>query len=61
MAGDRLLRVAEAAERLSVSRKTIYRMASAGKIQSVPVGTGKKKPAIRITESSVNALIRAGA
>lgn len=54
---DKLLRVADAAERLGVSARTVYRLAYAKRLTYRSIGLGAKQPAIRITESSVNALI----
>jgi excisionase family DNA binding protein len=53
---DRLIRVTDAADRLGVSPKTIYRMAADGRLKSAPIGSGRK-PGIRISEASVTALI----
>jgi excisionase family DNA binding protein len=55
---DRLLRVADAADRLGVSPKTVYRMIAARRLKCAPIGSGKRRPAIRVLESSVDAIIR---
>lgn len=54
---DRLIRVVDAADRLGVSPKTIYRMAADGRLKSAPIGSGRRRPGIRISEASVTALI----
>lgn len=57
---EKLLRVPEAADRLGISRKSVYRLVYAGKLRSVPTGSGSR-PAIRVVESSVDAFIGAAA
>src|SRR5438552_1212400 len=41
--------VAEAAERLKVDPRTVYRLCESGDIACIKVGAGKKRPTLRIT------------
>jgi excisionase family DNA binding protein len=52
----RLLRRGEAAERLAVSERTVRRWAAAGRLDERKIGPR----AVRITEESVDRLVRAG-
>jgi len=56
---DQLLTPAEAAARLKVSTKTVYRLVHARKLRSRPRGLGKQRPGIGVPESSVTAYIGA--
>lgn len=58
--GERLLSVNHAAERLDISPKSVYRLVYADQLPAVPVGTGKKKPRIRIPESALEAFMARG-
>ncbi|MFY1669530.1 helix-turn-helix domain-containing protein [Plantactinospora sp. WMMB334] len=55
---DRLLTLAEAAARLSVSTKTVRRLVYARKLRGRPRGLGKQRPGLGIPESSLDAYIR---
>ena len=52
---DRLLRVAEVAERLAVAERTVWRFSQHGQLPPVRIGA-----AVRFRESSVKALIDRG-
>jgi len=54
---EKLLRVSDAADRLGISTRQVYRLAYAKRLGYRRLGLGTTKPAIRITESSVDALI----
>ena len=54
---DGLLRRAAAAERLAVSERTVRRWGASGRLDERKIGPR----AVRITEASVEALIRSGA
>ena len=47
---DQLLTIPEVAERLSVSRTSVYDLIAAGRLERVDIGTGKQ-PRVRIKES----------
>ena len=55
---EKLLRIPEAADRLGISRKSVYRLVYAGRLKAVPTGSGSR-PAIRVVESSVDKFIAA--
>jgi excisionase family DNA binding protein len=52
----RLMKVADAAESLSVGRRTIWRLIAAGRLRSVKIGR-----AVRIDRESVEQVILSGA
>lgn len=54
---DQLLTVKEAADRLHVSAMSVYRLVYGGELSFVPVGTGTKRPRIRIKEAVLQAWI----
>lgn len=58
--GERLLSVNHVADRLDISPKSVYRLVYGNHLPSVPVGTGKKKPRIRIPESALEAFMAKG-
>jgi excisionase family DNA binding protein len=49
---QRLLTVAETAERLRVSRWTIYRLVESGKLPAIKLGSGRMSP-IRVSETEL--------
>lgn len=57
IAGERMLPVSEAAQRLGISRITLYEVCAAGRIRHLRLpGTGDRKT-IRVPESAVQQLI----
>ncbi|MFF4735878.1 helix-turn-helix transcriptional regulator [Streptomyces sp. NPDC001262] len=54
---DRLLSVPTVAERLDVSRRTIYRFIAAGELSIVDLRTGGERSRVRIPSADVEALI----
>ncbi|MFY1690905.1 helix-turn-helix domain-containing protein [Plantactinospora sp. WMMB782] len=54
----RLLKVQAAAALLDASASTVYRLVYAGRLSAVPIGTGKKKPRIRIKSDELDQLMR---
>jgi excisionase family DNA binding protein len=57
---DRLLKVTEAAARLDVHKSTIYRLIYANQLPVVPVGLGKSRPRVRISEAALDAFMTRG-
>lgn len=57
---ERMNDVNHVAERLDMSAKSVYRLVYEGYLRAVPTGTGKKRPRIRIPESSLLAFMAEG-
>lgn len=51
------LSVRTVAERIDASPATVYRMIYNGRLHPVSIGTGKKRPRVRIAESELNAVM----
>jgi excisionase family DNA binding protein len=60
MATDRFLSVKSAAVLLDVAPITVYRLVYAGHLKAVPVGLGKKRPHVRIAESTLRTFMATG-
>lgn len=52
---DAYLTVAEVAQAMRVSGKTVYRLLAAEDLPRINLGQGKRKPRIRIRQSAVEA------
>lgn len=53
-----LLTVPETGQRLGVHKQSVYRLIWAGQLAVVNVGNGKRRPRLRIKESSIEDYIR---
>jgi excisionase family DNA binding protein len=60
MATDQFLSVKTVALRLDVKPITVYRLVYAKHLTAVPIGLGKRRPHIRIAESSLRAFMATG-
>ncbi|WP_442928869.1 helix-turn-helix domain-containing protein [Modestobacter sp. VKM Ac-2980] len=52
-----VLTVAEAAEELRISDKSVYRLISAGELQTCDVGTGRERARTRVTREALEDFI----